>query len=212
MKPSPKKSSLNTVLPTILVLSLFSIAVYGLMIWKEPIPTVAARQKNEQQAFLHMQKLMQAQSAYIQKDFNENGTLEYARFIPHLWRSIGDDNRKYDVNLLPRRTAFAIKRTRAIDGYYFVHKFTVPDPAKPESTIPIDVKKEWGTLMIPAADQTGFLTFYTDQHEQIYANAGKSKLTIPEDPKNLNDWVPIDNPEQLSAIQKKIAASDAYDL
>lgn len=192
------------IFPTLTLTLLLAATVYALFLYKEKANTADDFRRNELKAYAHMQTLIAAQSAYIRKDYDRNGTLEYARFIPHLWRCIGEKNEKIDVNLLPKKTAFAIKKARSIDGYYFVHQFTKPDPQNPEKQIDLNPEKEWSALMLPSDPNNGWLTFFANQTGQIYVNHSETRQTIPVDPTTDNNWIPLYSETQLKGLQQTI--------
>ncbi|MCU0857752.1 MAG: hypothetical protein MUC65_05040 [Pontiellaceae bacterium] len=207
-RQKPIRSS--SVLATWTITALLAATIYFPLFFKEKSATVKDLQKNELKAYEHIRRLINAQSLYIQRDYDGNGSLEYALFIPHLWRSIGKNNEKIKVNLLPRKTAFAIGEARTVNGYYFVQKFTKTDPQNPENTVDIDPSIEWGALMIPAEPGDGFLAFFTDQSGLIYVNHSDSRLEIPDDPGTDAQWIPLKDIEHLKSIQRQVR--DLYSL
>jgi len=159
--------------------------------------------QNERIAFNNIGLVSKAQAEYIKHDHDNNGKLEYSRFIPHLWRTIGKNNEKIQVNLVDKKLAFAIKRARAVDGYYFVHKFTRPIPES-EDRVDIDAEKEWGVLMIPAADDTGYLTFFANQSGNLYVCHNDMRRIVPNDPDTDNSWLLVKDIQEVISLQQTI--------
>lgn len=165
--------------------------------------------QNERIAFNTIGLISEAQAEYIKHDHDNNGKLEYSRFVTHLWRTIGKNNEKIQLNLIPKKLAFAIKRTRARDGYYFVHKFTKSIPES-EEEVDMDAEKEWGVLMIPAANDTGYLTFFTNQSGNIYVSHSNMRRTIPNDPDTDDSWLLLKDIREVISLQQTIR--DKYEL
>ncbi|MBM4152482.1 MAG: DUF2950 domain-containing protein [Kiritimatiellaceae bacterium] len=196
--------NLRHLLPTITLTAVLLISAYVIVFVKPEPNTPEDRRRNEVNAYTSIQQLLAAQSTYIQTDYDGNGTLEYARFIPHLWRSIGDKNEKINVKLLSKKTAFAMKKSHAIHGYYFIHQFTKPDPQDPEKQVDLDHTREWGALLLPATEADGFLTFFCNQAGIIYVNSGATRQTLPFNPVDNPEWIPLKNLEQLKSLQAKL--------
>ena len=146
--------------------------------------------QNERIAFNNIGLISKAQAEYIKHDHDNNGKLEYSRFIPHLWRTIGKNNEKVQLDLIDKKLAFAIEQDLPCNGYYFVQQFTNTLPESGEA-VDMDAEKEWAVLMIPAAKDTGYLTFFTDQSGDIYACHSDRRMTVPNDPDTNDSWILI---------------------
>jgi hypothetical protein len=157
--------------------------------------------QNQHAAFKHISLVSKAQAEYIKYDHDKNGKLEYARFITHLWRTIGKDNERVQLDLIPKTLAFAIKRTRACDGYYFVHQFKKVNSSD-GIEVDMDPEEEWAVMMIPAAEHTGYVTFFANQSGNIYANDTRTRMNIPNDPESDDSWKLVKDPRDLKALQQ----------
>lgn len=205
MTTKQKSSRSSGMFPTLTVAVLLIATVFFLFFHKEKAPPTAEEMRqNELRAYEHMQQLITAQAEYIKHDYDKNFIIEYALFIPHLWRSIGEKNEKIQVSLLPKTTAFAIEKTRAVDGYYFIQKFTKPDPENPESRIDIDTSNEWGAMMAPAEAANGLVMFFADQSGRIYVRRALENLDFPVDPASDSEWILLKDVEQLKELQRQL--------
>jgi len=165
--------------------------------------------QNECIAFNNICLISRAQAEYIKHDHDNNGKLEYARFVPHLWRTIGKKNEKIQLDLIPQKLAFAAEKTHACDGYYYVQKFTKSLPES-EEEVDMDAGKEWGVLMVPAANDTGYLTFFANQSGNIYVNHSNRRWIIPDDPDTDDSWLLLKSVRELISLQQTIC--DKYEL
>ncbi len=163
--------------------------------------------QNERSAFNAVGLISKAQAEYIKHDHDNNGKLEYSRFIPHLWRTIGKNNEKIQLDLIGKKLAFAIENFRASNGYYFVHKFTRTIQESGE-WVDMDAEKEWGVLMMPAENDTGYLTFFANQSGNIYACHSDRRRGVPNDPDTDDSWLLVKDIQEVISLQQTI--SDKY--
>ncbi len=73
----------------------------------------------------------------------------------------------------------------------------------------MDFEKEWGALMIPAAKDTGYLTFFTDQSGNIYACHSDRRRTVPNEPDTNDSWILVKDIQEVISLQQTI--SDKYE-
>jgi len=211
MTADPKNPIRMTgVLSTLIVTVLLAGTVYLLFFRTDKhIITPEEIKQNERNAFSAIGLISRAQAEYIKHDHDNNGKLEYSRFIPHLWRTIGKDNEKIQLDLIGKKLAFAIEDTLACDGYYFVHKFDKTLPGS-EERVDMDAEKEWGVLMISATRDTGCLAFFADQTGHIYASHSDRRWSIPEDPDSDDSWLLVKDVGEVISLQQTIR--DKYKL
>ncbi len=205
MTADPKNHIRNTgVLSTLIVTVLLAGTGYLLFFKTEKINSPEDIKQNERIAFNNIGLISKAQAEYIKHDHDNNGKLEYSRFVPHLWRTIGKNNEKIQLDLISKKLGFAIQRSRARNGYYFVHKFTrtIPESGK---EVDMDAEKEWGVLMLPAANDTGYLTFFANQSGNIYACHNDRRRTVPNDPDADDSWLLIKDIREVISLQQTIS-------
>jgi len=162
--------------------------------------------QNELIAFDNICLISRAQAEYIKHDYDNNGKLEYARFVPHLWRTIGKKNEKIQLDLIPKKLAFGAEKTHACDGYYYMHKVSKNLSEIRKETAP----KKWAVLMVPAADDTGYLTFFANQSGNIYVSHNNRRWVIPDDPDTDDSWLLLKGVRELISLQQTIC--DEYEL
>lgn len=196
------------VLSTFIITALLSATVYLLFVKTEKVNTPEDMKQNERIAFNAIGLISKAQAQYIKHDHDNNGKLEYSRFIPHLWRTIGKNNEKIQLDLIDKKLAFAIEQNLASNGYYFVQKFTNILPESGER-VDMDAEKEWAVLMIPAAKGTGYLTFFANQSGNIYACHSDRRRTVPNDPDTNDLWILMKDIQDVISLQQTI--SDKYE-
>jgi hypothetical protein len=196
------KTHVAGVICTLIITAFLSWTGYFIFFKTDEIVYSPEKMKqNQRAAFKHISLVSKAQAEYIKHDHDKNGKLEYSRFITHLWRTIGKDNERVQLDLISKKLAFAIKRTRASDGYYFVQKFKKASSSD-GTEVDMDPEKEWGVLMIPAAEHTGYVTFFADQSGNIYANNTNTRMSIPENPEFNDSWVLLKDEQELISLQQ----------
>lgn len=156
---------------------------------------------NELKAFRCLQQIYVAQEIYKLRDWDGDGQKQYAQFFVHLWRSVDQQGRPVEVDLLHEGLALAMGPSRAVDGYYYVNLHS-------QQTLPsgplqkMDCLKEWAVAAVPADSQTtGLLSMVIDQRGTVFAKAGAGALThLPLDPVTDN-WTQIGSVPDLKAYQ-----------
>ena len=160
---------------------------------------------NEQKAFTSLQLIAQAQEKYRTTDWDNDSNNTYAQFFVHLWKSVDKDNKQIDVGLIPKKLAFAMAGSRAVDGYFFVdvHK---KKASEKEDAVNLDYKQEWVIAAVPvAANKTGRLIFLAKNPANFLVKEGVE--APPEYPldHNASGWKSITNLEQLADFQDSLA-------
>ena len=170
-----------------------------------PSLSSADMQRNEAQAFQHLQQIAQAQEQYKKVDWDKNGSRTYARFPAHLWTSVNNDNEPIQVNLIPQDLGFAMGPDEAIDGYYF-RNFETRESPQTGSIQRLDSEKEWAIAAIPAIyKKTGILLFLADSSGLIVINNFRNAPThYPANPLSEN-WTPVTTLQELQEIQTTLA-------
>jgi hypothetical protein len=199
-----KNISILGILVTILVTAGF---VWAAMEWLNRNNEQLSKntiQADEQNTFLNMRLISQAQKKYIQKDWNGDGNKTYAVYFVHLWTSVTAKGEPVPVNLIPREIGFATEIARALHGYYFwdLHDHVI----NADGTLKgFDYTKEWAVIALPALNgETGMLNFLADYSGNIYVNSAKYvPLQYPEDPAR-SGWKKIDSLEELKTFQKNV--------
>jgi len=202
---NPKKQiRITCVFSTLIITALLAGTAYLLFFKTDKrINSPEEIKQNERIAFNNIRLISRAQAEYIKHDYDNNGKLEYARFIPHLWRTIGKKNEKIQLDLIPKKLAFAIEKTHACDGYYYMHKFS-KNLSEIRKEIDMDAPKKWSVSMVPAANDTGYLTFFANQSGNIYVNHSKRRWIIPDDPDTDDSWLLLKNVRELISVQQTI--------
>jgi len=143
--------------------------------------------ENEVVDFLGM--IFNAQQKYHAIDWDEDGKNQYARFIAHLWQTVDKNADPVKSRFIPRELAFAMGKTRAFKGYYYldIHYKGKQDVNTRSNMNPgltdMDPEKEWVIIAVPAEyGHTGTLTFLVSSAGRIYAkdNEGRDFISIPE--------------------------------
>jgi hypothetical protein len=204
--PQNKKTGLTGVVFTVAVTLGFiwaAVQWYNRYNWPPPI-SIKDIQANEVQAFKNLQLIIRAQKEYIQTDWDRDGKKNYAKYLVHLWTSVSTESDPIPVGLIPKKLAFAMGASKAIDGYYFLdlHSFALPE--RGETRKP-DYEKEWAITGIPAdSGKTGLLTFLADSSGRILVNNTRAISSLyPYEPLS-NGWTNIDTVQSLKDFQKTI--------
>ncbi|CAB1075762.1 hypothetical protein D1AOALGA4SA_3573 [Olavius algarvensis Delta 1 endosymbiont] len=142
---------------------------------------------NEVNAKNYLKLIYGAQKQYVAVDWDKDGVKSYAEFIAHLWQTVDHNADPVRNSLIPRKIAFAMGVSRAIDGYYFqsIHTKEIqpgsPDSAiknrhQPQQSIAIDLTHEWVVVATPASyGRTGTLSFITGSSGKIYAKDTRNR-------------------------------------
>jgi len=214
---SVKKYSLAGFIFTILISLAFVWAGY-LWIQRHNFPPEippAMMQSNELLAFRRLGQICEAQKQYILKDRDGEGQ-KYAKFLVHLWTSIDQNANPVNVNLLPKKLAFAMRRSYALDGYCYVdiHYKNSKDPTIPRYEI--DHKKEFAIAAFPISNKkSGLLSFIVNNTGDIYAKTLESVLPDSQIglfpfPADLveDGWKLIRNSNEMREFQKGLIYSN----
>jgi len=172
--------------------------------WPPPL-SVEDMQRNEAQAFTHLQQIARAQERYKDVDWDGNGRTTYAQFPAHLWISVNADNEQIPVKLISRELGFAMGPAEAIDGYYF-RNFETRESLKTGTIQRLDDEKEWAMACIPAIYQkTGILLFLADSSGQIVVKEARNMPAhYPADPL-AEHWTPVTTLQELKEIQATLS-------
>jgi len=149
---------------------------------------------NEIEAKNYLKLIHRAQKQYIAVDWDKDGIKRYAEFMAHLWQTVDHNADPVRNSFIPRKLAFAMGVSRAVDGYYFqsIHIKEI-QPGRPNSdknnkhrqlqSIDIDLTREWAIVATPASyGRTGTLSFMIGSSGKIYAkdNRNRPVESIPE--------------------------------
>jgi len=85
-------------------------------------PRLSSReiQENEFRAYKNLQLISDAQKKYRELALDKGTEKTYASYFVHLWTSVDKNNDPIPINLIPKKLAFAMGPSRAINGYYFI--------------------------------------------------------------------------------------------
>jgi len=156
------------------------------------------RKRNEIRTYKNLNKIIKAQEKFIKKDWNKDGNFTYSDFLVHLWKTFDQSGEPVKVNLIPRKLAFAMGTTRAIDGYYFID-IRLKEKEKREK-LKINYQKEWAIAAFPADQNSGELTFLISENKVIYAKEKTGLIDhFPSNP-ILSGWKRIDKISQIGSI------------
>ena len=138
---------------------------------------------NHKQVLKRLGRISEAQTAYWEYIRKETGRGRFARFYAHLWIHVDDAGRRHPLNLIDRRTALAMTRENAVDGYYFIDLLR-RHRKHGNTTIPVDHEREWMVAAFPVRlNETGTCTFLADQSGGIFAKKlPRPPGTGPADP------------------------------
>jgi hypothetical protein len=199
MDKSVKKLNLTGIVFSIIVTAGFVWAAMHLYaFWAGPGKSAALDIKsNEVSAFLNLQLISQAQKKYKEADWDKDGKKTFAKYFIHLWSSVGCSGEPIYVGLIPKKLAFAIETTRAIDGYYFVdlHDRVFSNG----ETQRLDYEKEWAVLAVPVGDgQRDAKYFLADSSDNIFVKTARYIAPQYFDDLISNGWTKIDTIKQLT--------------
>ncbi|MHC4114145.1 MAG: DUF2950 family protein [Planctomycetota bacterium] len=160
---------------------------------------------NEIKTFENLQLIVQAQEKYKEADWDADKKKNYAKFLPHLWTSVGIKSEPILINLIPKELAFAAGPSSAVDGYYFINLRSRALSAKGQIR-KLDYEKEWAVASEPAeSGKTGSLIFIADNSGNIFS---KEQIGVPSefpDEPLSNNWTKIETIEQLKRFQKTLS-------
>jgi hypothetical protein len=185
-----------------------------------PEPSISQIPRNERRAFERLRTIAGAQQRYREVDRDGDGKTGYARFLVHLWRSVDREGRPVEVNLIPRRLAFAMEDAFALDGYVYrdLYERELASEAGPSDggshtnsrSRPLSAETEWSAAALPVTPgKSGSLAFITDNSGKIWANEIRdSSLSVfPHDPGE-NGWIEILSDRELSEFQNLLRNSE----
>lgn len=208
---SVKKHSLSGLIFTILMSFAFIWAGY-LWIQRNNFPpklSHAMMRSNELLAFKRLGQICDAQNQYILKDWDGEGK-KYAKFLVHLWASIDQNANPVNVNLIPKKLAFAMRRPYALDGYCYVdiHYKDSKDPTV--TKYEIDHEKEFAIVAFPVSSkEPGLPSFIVNHKGEIYIKTLES--IVPDSRMGLfshpasfveDGWKLIRNSDEMREFQK----------
>ena len=203
-KSAKKFNKLGVFFTLIVTVGFLFCALAWNNLWKPP-DTASAKdiRKNIQNTFLNLQTISRAQTEYKKTDWDNDGTKLYAKYYIHLWTSVSTTSEPINVELIPKKLAFAIEALRAIDGYYFIdlHDTQLAD----NQLQPLDYKNQWAVLAATEninhqeilyflADNTGIFVKYTKYVPSTYPN----DLVA-------DGWIKINTNEELQDFQTKLS-------
>jgi hypothetical protein len=143
--------------------------------------------------FNNLQLIREAQEKYKAVDWDEDGKKVYAKFFVHLWTTVNRANEPILIKFIPRKLAFAMAASRAVDGYYFIdlRGRTLP---KERQIRRLDYEKEWAILGVPTFSRgQDTLFFLVDNTGHILAKKQRGiPLYYPYDPIS-EGWSKIDS-------------------
>jgi hypothetical protein len=181
-----------------------------------PATPVSQVPRNERRAFERVRKIIDAQQRYREVDWDGDGEKGYARFLVHLWRSVDGKGRPVEVNLIPRRLAFAMEEAFALDGYLYRDLYerelaqedqhSDGNAALLRRSRPLSEAMEWSIAALPTSPgETGRLTFITDNSGKIWAKeTGDLSLSVfPYDPAE-QGWIEILSDDELRELQSTL--------
>jgi hypothetical protein len=193
---------------------LFSVVVTSGFVWAgfqwynglnwPPQLGLADMQANEVKTFRNVRLIGEAQQKYKGKDWDGDGQKSYASFLVHLWTSIDMEGEPVLAGLIPKRVGFAMGRSEAVDGYYFVNLHE-RELAQRGQRARLDHEREWAITGVPAVSgKTGFLVFLADGSGQIHAKSSREiPSRYPHDP--LSDgWTRIESVQGLKDFQRTV--------
>lgn len=209
IQSTKRKTPVTGVVATFIVTAFFIGSGYTVFMHSSgpDVYTVEDMQRNERSAFENIRLVSKAQAEYIKQDRDFDGVLEYSTYVTHLWRTIGPDSQKIQLDLIPKDLAYAIKPSHAINGYVFVHQFKKTSKTGQEADL--DREKEWGVLMVPAVLESGRITFFADESGTVYANGGRTQRVIPDAPETDDAWVPLSSLQDLVKLQQGVQTQDS---
>ncbi len=166
---------------------------------------------NEILAFKRLEQIYDAQSQYILKDWDSDGEKNYAEFLVHLWKSIDGNANPVSVDLIPKELGYAMRRSYALDGYFFVDIHYRGEDNDATEQNEIDHKKEFIIAAFPASvGKTGLLSFIVNSNGQIFVKKidsikNDSDVGLFVSPQDLikDGWKLIQNKNEIQIIQKQ---------
>jgi cation diffusion facilitator CzcD-associated flavoprotein CzcO len=198
-KPLQKFNIVGTFVTIIVTAGFIAAAFTWNSLWLPRKVSPEDVQKNLQLTFLNLKAISAAQEEYKKTDWDNDGKKQYAKFYIHLWRSVGLNGDPINVNLIPKKLAFAIESSRALNTYYFtdLHDMTLAD----NKLEPLDYEKQWAILaQQPNENQKEILYFLADNTGNIFAKSAKYvQQQYPPDPIAAG-WTKIDSIDQLKAF------------
>jgi len=161
-------------------------------------------QTNELKSYKNLQNISDAQEKYRELEWDAGAEKTYAGYFIHLWTSINRISDPVLINLIPKKLAFAMGASRAVNGYYFIDLHTLIAPATGEVEW-LDHRRYWEIIGAPSTmNRSGRLIFLADQSGSIYVKDMRIH------PKNYIDnplsdgWTRIESIQDLKKFQKEI--------
>jgi predicted SnoaL-like aldol condensation-catalyzing enzyme len=184
------------------LLFIFLVFIFLITFFLEPaLPSTTEMRRNEENAFIVLNKIKNAQDEYRSKDPDKDGKKAYAPFFTHLWQSISETSENIPVNLISKDLAFAMGSSREREGYYFMDiHFRFDDQGK---AVQLDPENEWALTGVPARiGLTGKLIFLINQRGIVYAKTGyEAPKVFPFDPRG-EGWVVVKEKADVRGIGK----------
>lgn len=178
-----------------IILTLAGILFFGVMCWVWiawfSAPQNPARVPPDSRAALaNLRKIRQAQSAYIQTDWDGDGEKTYAAFLTRLWRTPGPGETLAEPGLIPEKLAFALSASRALDGHYYKDVKTRLDDSGKE--IAVEPATAWAIAAIPVRfKKTGETVLLADATGRIFSRImTHPPADFPQNPEN-HGWKKI---------------------
>jgi len=171
--------------------------------------------RNEQLAIRRLRTISAAQHRYRETDWDGDGRKTFALYLAHLWRTVDNKADSVPVNLVPRELAFAMRRTFALDGYFYVdihYRKTVAEAtsAKAFSEERLDRSCEFAVAGFPCDyGESGRLSFLVTGDGVIMAkdlpripeDSDVGLFAYPLDPRR-EGWTVVDDNESLKRLQE----------
>ncbi|MGA1824580.1 MAG: DUF2950 family protein [bacterium] len=157
---------------------------------------------NENRIVNYLRVIHDAQNRYHAVDWDEDGVKTYAQFIVHLWQTVDKQAFPIKNRFIPKKVAFAMGKSRAMNGYYFLDirlKESGNMHQSPQSRA-LDLKHEWAITAAPADyGHTGMLTFIVSNSGKIYAQDIKNRTvqSLPEQLIRAEGWKEIKNKNDI---------------
>jgi hypothetical protein len=176
--------------------------------------TVLKMSNNERKAYRRLIQIGNAQKQYVETDWDKDGVCSYSLYLVNLWQTLDEKVFPVEINLIPKRLGYAMRRAYSLDGYFYVDIHTRSlgkDPGNPYKTLTADLDycSEFAVAAFPEQyNKTGRLSFIMDQNGVIKSfellkikgdsEVGLFLLPAPED---FEKWRRLSSEDELVEFQ-----------
>lgn len=123
--------------------------------WKPGVFDKSEENLREKNAVKRLKGISLAQQQFIEKDWDGNGSKEFARFLVQLWQCVDESSSEpVKVDLIAKELALAMQLEFALEGYRFrlLRYRALEKPSDDESIkhgAVLDFSKEWAASAYP---------------------------------------------------------------